>query len=137
MSTDIDSLKLPDDVKYTKSSEWARKDGEFIIIGITDYAQSELSDIVYVEPPEVGDTFDQGAEVGVVESVKAASDFYAPISGEVVEVNEKLADEPDLMNKDSYGDGWFIKFKPSDEGQFDGLMDVAAYKEFLKSEGGH
>jgi glycine cleavage system H protein len=137
MSTDIDSLNLPEDVKYTKTSEWARKEGDVAVIGITDYAQSELSDIVYVEPPEVGDTFEQSGELGVVESVKAASDFYAPVTGEVVETNEKLQDSPELMNKDPYGEGWFVKIKMDDPGQFDGLMDAAAYKEFLKTEGGH
>ena len=137
MSTDIDSLNLPDDLRYTKSSEWAKLDGDVVTIGITDYAQSELSDIVFVEPPEVGDTVEQNGEIGVVESVKAASDFYAPVSGEVVETNEKLQDSPELMNKDPYGEGWFIKVKADDPGQFDDLMDAAAYREFLKAEGGH
>ena len=137
MSTDIDSLNLPDDLKYTKSSEWAKLDGDVVTIGITDYAQSELSDIVFVEPPEVGDTVEQGGEIGVVESVKAASDFYAPVTGEVVETNEKLGDSPELMNKDPYGEGWFIKVKADNPGQLDGLMDAAAYREFLKTEGGH
>lgn len=137
MSTDIDSLNLPEDLKYTKTSEWAKVDGDVAVIGITDFAQSELSDIVYVEPPEVGDTVEQSAEFGVVESVKAASDFYAPVSGEIVEVNEKLQDSPELMNKDPYGEGWFVKVKMSDPSQIGGLMDAAAYREFLKTEGGH
>ena len=137
MSTDIDSLKLPDDLKYTKSSEWVRVDGDIAVIGITDYAQSELSDIVYVEPPEVGDTVEQAGEMGVVESVKAASDFYSPVTGEVVGVNEKLQDSPELMNKDTYGEGWFVKVKMADPSQLDALMDVAAYKEHLKAEAGH
>ena len=128
MSTDIDSLDLPDDLRYTKSSEWAQLEGDIVVIGITDYAQSE--------PPEVGDTVEQGGEIGVVESVKAASDFYAPVTGEVTEVNEKLQDSPELMNRDPYGDGWFIKVKAEDPGQYEGLMDAAAYREFLKAEGG-
>ena len=135
MSTDIDGLKLPDDVKFTKSSEWAKQDGDVFIIGITDYAQSELSDIVYVEFPDIGTVVEQSGEIGVVESVKAASDFYAPVAGEIVEVNETLQDSPEIMNKDPYGDGWFLKIKASDAYQFDGLMDAAAYKEFLKTEG--
>jgi glycine cleavage system H protein len=137
MSIDIDSLKLPDDVRYTKTSEWARAKDAVVTVGITDYAQSELSDIVYVEMPKLGAKVQQGKECGVVESVKAASDFFAPVSGEVVEVNKLLADSPEMMNKDPYGEGWFIRVKASNAKELAGLMDLAAYKKFLKEEAGH
>ncbi len=129
---EINELNLPDDVKYTKDHEWARQDGDIITIGINDYAQDQLGEVVFVEMPEVGDSFSQGDEFGSVESVKAVSEIYIPVSGEVVEINEALEDEPELVNNDCYTGGWLIKIKPEDPSEMDGLMDKAAYLEMLK-----
>ena len=110
--------------RYTKAHEWVRVEGEYAYTGITDYAQQQLSDIVFVEVPEIGDTFSKGEVFGVVESVKAASDCYMPIGGEIAEVNEELEDSPELVNRDPYGDGWFVKFIVEDPDELDGLMDA-------------
>lgn len=118
-------------LKYTKDHEWIRLDGDVATVGITDYAQQQLGDVVFVEVPEAGTHLDAGGEAGVVESVKAASEVYAPISGEIVEGNAALADEPALVNSDPEGTGWFFKIKPDDLGALDGLMDEAAYKAHL------
>ncbi|MGA8759566.1 MAG: glycine cleavage system protein GcvH [Stellaceae bacterium] len=120
--------------RFTKDHEWVRLDGEIAAIGITDYAQSQLGDIVYVELPEIGRHIDQGKEVAVVESVKAASDVYAPVSGEVVEVNEALAGDPAKVNADAMGEGWFMKLRLADPKQLDELMDEAAYGRFVKGQ---
>jgi len=120
--------------RYAESHEWARKEGNAIVVGISDYAQESLSDIVYVELPEVGDTFDRGDEFGVVESVKAASEVYAPVSGEVIAINERLEDEPEIVNESPYGDGWFIRLKPDDPGQLDELMSDDEYETFVAEE---
>jgi glycine cleavage system H protein len=125
--------KTPDNLKYAESDEWILVDGETAKIGLTDYAQDHLSDLVFVELPEVGDTLTQGESFGEVESVKAASDVYAPASGEVVAVNEKLADEPEIVNSDPYGAGWMIEIKLSDPGELDGLMDAAAYTKHCEA----
>uniref|UniRef100_A0A6U2JXW0 Glycine cleavage system H protein n=1 Tax=Chlamydomonas euryale TaxID=1486919 RepID=A0A6U2JXW0_9CHLO len=114
--------------KYAKSHEWAKVDGDVATVGISDHAQSELGDVVYVELPEVGRKFDQGETFGVVESVKAASDVYAPVSGEVVEVNTELSDKPATINTDPYAGGWIMKLKMSNKGDLSKLMDAAAYK---------
>jgi glycine cleavage system H protein len=114
--------------------EWARKDGDEIVVGISDYAQSTLSDIVYVELPEVGDELDKGDMMCVVESVKAAGDVYVPMSGEVVAVNETLEDSPELVNEDPFGDGWLARIKPTDMDEWDELLDVEAYKEVVEEE---
>ena len=127
--------KFPDDLKYASSHEWVKIDDDGIAtIGISDHAQAALGDIVFVEPPEVGTETEAGEACGVVESVKAASDIYAPVSGEVVESNEDLADTPELINSDAYSDGWLCRIKMSDPSQLDGLMDADAYKEFAAAE---
>jgi len=129
---EMDDLNLPDDVKYTKDHEWAKKDGGLVTIGINDYAQDQLGEIVFVELPEKGDTFSEGEEFGSVESVKAVSEIYIPISGEIMEINEDLEDAPELVNKSCYEKGWLIKVKPSDPSQTDNLMDKPAYVDMLK-----
>ena len=120
-------LKTPTDLKYARSDEWVRLEGDIVTIGISDFAQDQLNDIVFVELPEVGATLAQGATFGVVESVKAASDVYVPVSGEVTEVNAALSDEPELINSDPFGRGWLIKLKVSDTAALDALMDADAY----------
>lgn len=125
----------PKELRYASSHEWARleEDGT-VTIGITDHAQDALGDVVYVEVPEVGDNLSAGDEAGVVESVKAASDIYAPIAGEVVEINEALEDEPALVNSDAYNDGWFFKIKPTDASELDNLMTADEYVEHCEEE---
>ncbi len=124
----------PRDYKYTKEHEWVKVDGDTATTGITNYAVTQLGDMVYVDMPSVGDSVKQGEAAGAVESVKAAADFYSPLSGEVVGRNDRLLDEPGLMNSDPYGEGWFIKIKPSDMSELDDLMDAAAYDEFEKEQ---
>lgn len=128
----LDELNFSDDVKYTKDHEWAKLDGDVVTIGLSDYAQDQLGEIVFVELPEEGDTFDQGDEFGSVESVKAVSEIYLPIGGEIVEVNEDLEDAPELVNTDCYAGGWMVKVKPEDPSQLDAMMDKAAYLDMLK-----
>jgi len=118
--------------KYTKDHEWIDLDGDIGTVGITDHAQEQLGELVYVEVPEVGATVEQGDEACVVESVKAASEVYSPCSGEIVEVNEDLADSPTTVNDHAEGDGWLFKIKISDMTELDEFMDEAEYKEFLK-----
>ncbi|HEY83816.1 MAG TPA: glycine cleavage system protein GcvH [Chloroflexi bacterium] len=121
-------MKLDQDAKYQDSHEWARKEGDLIVVGISDHAQDSLSDIVYVELPVIDDEIDKGDVFGVVESVKAASDMYMPVSGEIVEVNDALEDTPEVVNSDPFGEGWFIKVKPTNlDAEWDNLMDVDAY----------
>ena len=123
-------INAPDNLKYTKTHEWVRADnGDVVTVGITDFAQLEMTELVYVELPEVGRSYDAGDEVAVVESVKSASDIYAPISGEVVEVNEALAENPSTVNESPFDDGWLFKLKLSDAGQLDGLLGAAGYRE--------
>jgi len=119
------------DTRYTKEHEWIRMDGESATVGVTDYAQSQLGDIVFVEVPDEGKALTKGAEAAVVESVKAASEVYAPVSGTVTEGNAALADTPDTVNSDPAGDGWFFKMTVSDPSELDGLMDQAAYDAYL------
>lgn len=119
--------KTPDDVRYAESDEWVKIEGDDVTVGLTDYAQDQLSDVVYVELPEVGDTLAKGDSYGVVESVKAASDMYMPLGGEITAVNEALEDTPELVNEDPYGKGWMIRFKASDPSEADGLLDAKAY----------
>jgi glycine cleavage system H protein len=119
------------DVKYTKTHEWVRVDGDEATIGITDYAQTQLGDVVYVELPEPGKRVDKGQEAAVVESVKAASEIYAPLSGEVSAVNAAIADDPARVNTDAEGEGWFFKLKLTDPGELSGLLDKAAYDTFV------
>lgn len=132
MSKEIVDLKLPEDVRYTQDHEWAKQDGDAIKVGISDYAQDQLGDIVFVELPEVGDTFEKGDEFGTLESVKAVSELFIPISGEVVAINEELADTPELVNSDPYGGGWMIAIKPSNTEELDTLIDKEAYLDLLK-----
>ena len=120
-------------VKYTKEHEWIRVEEGVGVVGITDYAQEQLGDIVYVELPEVGAKVTQGAEAAVVESVKAASEINAPVAGEVTEVNQNLADNPGTVNTDAMDGGWFFKMKIADPGEVDRLMDGAAYQEYVES----
>lgn len=129
---ELNELNFPDDVSYAKSHEWARTEGDTIKVGITDYAQDQLGDIVFVELPEVGDTFDQGEEFGTVESVKAVSELYLPVAGEVVGINDTLEDAPEKVNNTPYGDGWMLEVKPDNPAEMDGLMDHNAYVETLK-----
>ena len=134
------AIKVDSRCRYTKTHEWIRVEGEYAYVGITDYAQQQLSDIVYVEMPEVGDTFSKGEVFGVVESVKAASDCYLPVAGEIAEINGELGDSPDLVNKDPYGDGWFAKLVVEDPDEVDGLIspqEYATYAERALEKGGH
>ena len=121
-------------LRYTRDHEWVRIDGDLAVVGISDYAQSQLGDVVYVELPEIGRRVEQGKEAAVVESVKAASEVYAPVSGEVVEINEALAADPARVNADPIGEGWFIKLRLDDPKQLDSLMDEEAYKRFVEED---
>ena len=120
-------MNFPENLKYTKDHEWIRIDGEFAYIGITDFAQSELGDIVYIEIETVGDTLDHEQIFGTVEAVKTVSDLFMPISGEVIEFNKSLEQKPELVNQDPYGEGWMIKVKMSDPSQVSALMSAADY----------
>ncbi len=122
-------------LRFTKDHEWVRQEGDVAVIGITDYAQSQLGDVVYVELPEIGRVVEQGKEAAVVESAKAASEVYAPVSGEVVAVNEAIAADPAQVNADAMGGGWFVKIRLSDPGQLDALLDEAAYRAFVAEQG--
>ncbi len=123
-------MSLPQDLQYTKSHEWVRTEEDTATIGITDHAQDELGDVVFVELPSVGDTFDSGETFGTVESVKAVSDLYAPIGGEVVEANTALEDSPEKINEDPYGEGWIVKLKVS--GSSDDLLSAADYEKVME-----
>ncbi|MBX9758694.1 MAG: glycine cleavage system protein GcvH [Beijerinckiaceae bacterium] len=119
--------------RYTKDHEYIRVDGDVAIVGITDYAQAQLGDVVFVELPAPGKSFKKGEQAAVVESVKAASEVYAPVSGEIVAVNSDLEGSPALVNEDSIGKGWFVKMRVADQGELGGLMDEAAYADYLKT----
>jgi glycine cleavage system H protein len=123
------------DIRFSKSHEWVRIDGDSAVIGITDYAQHQLGDVVYVELPEPGRTLTQGREAAIVESVKAASEIYAPLSGSVTEANETLAADPALVNRDATGEGWFFRLTIADPAELDGLLDEAGYTALLESLG--
>jgi len=126
---------IPVDLKYSKSHEWVRSnDDGSVTVGITDNAQDQLGDMVFIEVPEVGQTVTAEEACAVVESVKAASDVYAPLSGEIVEVNEALSDSPETVNQDAYGEGWLFRLQPSAADELDALMDADAYQAFLESE---
>jgi glycine cleavage system H protein len=124
-------VSVPEELQYTKSHEWVRTEDDTATVGITDYAQEELGDIVFVELPEEGATFEAGDSFGTVESVKAVSDIYSPVGGEVVEVNETLNDSPEKINEDPYGDGWIIKLRTSGEGD---LLSASDYEKLLEEE---
>jgi glycine cleavage system H protein len=127
----VAAADYPDDLKYHRDHDWARLDGDEATLGITWYAQDSLGELVHYEPPEQGQTIEQGASYGEVESVKAVSDVIAPLSGEVLEVNPKVVDAPETVNADPYGEGWLIRIRLSDPAQADGLLDAGAYREFV------
>jgi glycine cleavage system H protein len=123
------SFETPDDLRYLESHEWARRDGDVVRVGITDFAQDELGDVVFVELPEVGDTVTAQAEFGVVESIKAVSDLYAPVGGEVTAINEDLFDAPELVNDDPYGEGWMLEIELDDESDLEELLTPEEYDD--------
>jgi glycine cleavage system H protein len=124
----------PEDSKYAKSHEYVHMEGQVGTVGITDYAQKELGDVVFVELPQVGTQLEAGDELGSIESVKAVSELFAPVSGEVVEINEALAEKPELVNTDPYGDGWMIRVRVSDATELDDLMNAEEYEEYCETE---
>jgi glycine cleavage system H protein len=127
-----EAMDFPEDLRYTREHEWARMKGDKVVVGITDFAQDQLGDVVYVELPDVGDPVKKGESFGVVESTKAVSELFAPISGKVVEVNDPLSDAPETINEDPYEEGWMIVVEPSDPGELVSLMDAKAYRGFLE-----
>jgi glycine cleavage system H protein len=127
-------MTIPDDLKYTKDHEWARQKGTKILVGITDFAQDQLGDVVFVELPAVGDEVKRGESFGVVESTKAVSELFAPISGKVVEVNDPLVETPESINEDPYEEGWMIAIEPSDPKELNDLLDHKAYKAHVDEQ---
>jgi glycine cleavage system H protein len=125
----------PRNYRYTKEHEWANMEGEVATMGITNYAATQLGDMVYVDMPTVGATISQGDSIGALESVKAAADFYSPLGGEVIARNERLLDEPGLLNSDPFGEGWFVRVRTTDSSEFEALMSADEYDEFEKSQG--
>ena len=130
------ATSIPEDNRYAKTHEYAHPEGDVAVIGITDHAQKELGDVVAVELPQVGTQLDANEELGTIESVKAVSDLFAPVSGEVIEINEALSERPELVNTDVSGDGWLIKIRMSDPTELDDLMGAEEYDEFLETEAG-
>lgn len=129
-------MKVPENLKYTREHEWARIRGKVATIGITDYAQDQLGDVVYVELPDVADEVAKDEQFGTIESVKTVSDLFSPLSGEVIKVNEQLEDRPELVNEDPYGDGWMIQIQISDPDEIDELMSAEEYEAYLEEEAG-
>ena len=129
---EIEELFLPDDVHYADTHEWSRDNGDNVTVGINDYAQDQLGDIVFVELPEIGATFEKGEEFGTLESVKAVSEIYMPVSGEIIAINEALEEAPELVNLEPYNNGWIIKLKPDDPDEINTLMSSSEYLEMLK-----
>lgn len=127
--------KIENDLLYTNDDEWIRVDGDEATVGVSDYAQDSLSDIVYLELPDVGESFEEGESFGVIESVKAAADLYMPVSGEVVAVNEDLMDEPEVVNSDPYGEAWMVRVRMSDKSELEDLMDADAYRAYCDERG--
>lgn len=127
-------MNFPEDLKYTKEHEWARQKGGRVIVGITDFAQDQLGDVVYVELPAVGDEVKKGESFGVVESTKAVSELFAPISGKVVEVNDPLVEAPETVNEDPYEEGWMIAIEPAEPKELTELLDVKAYAAFVAEQ---
>jgi glycine cleavage system H protein len=125
-------MKIDPSCRYDKEHEWVRVEGDEGVVGVSDYAQDQLSDVVYVELPEAGDTFEKGEVFAVVESVKAASDVYMPVTGEILEINEDLEDSPELVNQDPYGAAWFVRISISDLAEADDLMDGDAYQAYIE-----
>ena len=126
-------MNIPQELKYTSEHEWVRLEGDIAYVGITDYAQEQLGDIVFVDIPSVGETLDANEVFGTIEVVKTVSDLFLPISGEILEQNEALEENPELVNKDPYGKGWLIKIKPAAVEDIDGLLDAAGYKEVINA----
>ncbi|MGD9488804.1 MAG: glycine cleavage system protein GcvH [Calditrichaceae bacterium] len=124
-------MSIPGELKYTKDHEWTKTEGDIVVVGITDYAQGELGDVVFVELPEVGDKVSMGDSFGTIEAVKAVADLFSPVSGEIVEINGALEDEPETVNKDPYGEGWMVKIKISDTSELKDLMDADAYSKHI------
>ena len=129
---EINEIELPDDLRYGEEHEWVRTEGDKVRVGISDYAQDQLGDIVYIDLHQGGESLEKGAQFGTVESVKAVSDLYMPVGGEILAVNPDLEDSPELVNQNPYGDGWMIEVKPNDLGELDALMTNDAYREMLK-----
>jgi len=129
----LKAMNIPENLKYTKDHEWIKIDGDQAYVGITDYAQNELGDIVFVEIETEGENLDKEEVFGTVEAVKTVSDIFMPISGEVMEVNSKLEDSPEIVNKDPYGEGWLIKVKISDKSELEELLEAGKYKELIES----
>jgi len=127
----LSEIEIPTDLRYSLEDEWVRQEDGRVVIGITDYAQDQLGDIVFVELPKLGARFAKGEAFGVVESVKAVSDLYAPISGEVVAINDELADRPEAVNEGCYGDGWLVAVAPSDASEIEGLLDAGGYRKHV------
>ncbi len=127
-------MLIPEGLKYTKEHEWIKVEGEIGIVGITDYAQNELSDIVFVELPEVGQKVEKGERVATLEAVKTVADVYSPVTGEVVEINEKLSDQPDLINSDPYGEGWIVKIKIENPEELNKLLSAEDYRKLIEEE---
>ena len=126
---------IPDDLHYTKTHEWVKQDADgTVTVGVSDHAQNLLGDMVFIELPDVGAEYNTGDDCAVVESVKAASDVYCPVCGEIIEVNEGLVDAPEMVNQDPYGDGWLFKLKPNDAGEVEDLLNAEAYKELAEEE---
>lgn len=138
MEVEVAGLRftVPEDLRYTESDEWVRVEGNTVVIGITDYAQKKLKDVVGVELPEKGRSYRRGEVLAVLESIKATGEVYSPVDGEVVEVNERLVDEPELVNMDPYGEGWIAKLKPSDPSQLESLLGAEAYVESVRRREG-
>lgn len=126
-------MNFPTDVKYTKEHEWIRVEGDIAYVGITDYAQEQLGDIVFVDIPTVDETLAAGETFGTIEVVKTISDLFLPVAGTILEQNEALADQPELVNQDPYGEGWIIKIKPADDANFDELLDAETYKALVNA----
>jgi glycine cleavage system H protein len=127
-------MSIKDDLYYSEDHEWVREEEDYLVIGVTDFAQEELGDIVFVELPEVEEEFDKDDSFGVLESVKAVSDTFIPVSGRIIEVNEALLDNPELINDDPYGEGWLIKVEPADDSELDELLSAEEYAEFIEEE---
>lgn len=127
-------MTVKDDLYYSEDHEWVRTEEDCLVIGVSDFAQDELGDIVFVELPEVDDELEKGDSFGVLESVKAVSDTFIPVSGKIIEVNEDLLDNPELINDDPYGEGWLIKIDPTDDSELDELLSAEEYEEFIEEE---
>jgi glycine cleavage system H protein len=128
----VAEYEVPKDLRYTREDEWVRIEGERVVVGVTDYAQQQLGDVVFVELPAASGSVERGEPFGVIESVKAVADLFGPISGRVAEVNALLADQPELVNADCYGDGWMLVLEPDDPSELEQLLDAAAYQQHVK-----